>query len=146
MFPLFPTATNVLFPKVTDIKFIPDGIVALSKDEPLSVDLTMVPESLTATNISFPEVTPKRLFVVGEVALSKDEPLSVDLTMFPELPTAMNNILIVKDVIVRVLLTFPEESVTLIVQSEYVPLLNETKVIVLFPLIAEVVLAEQEPP
>jgi hypothetical protein len=32
------------------------------------------------------------------------------------------------------------------VQSEYVPSLNEAKVIVLFPLIAEVVLEEHEPP
>ena len=39
-----------------------------------------------------------------------------------------------------------EVSVTVIVQSEKVPSLNETKVIVLFPLIAEVVLEEQEPP
>ena len=50
------------------------------------------------------------------------------------------------DVIVSELLTFPAESVTLIVQSEYVPSLKETKVIVLLPEIAEVVLEEQEPP
>ena len=49
------------------------------------------------------------------------------------------------DVIVRVLLTFPEESVTLIVQSEYVSSLKETKVIVLLPDVADVVLEEQEP-
>ena len=48
--------------------------------------------------------------------------------------------------IVKELLAFPTESVTLIVQSEYVPSLKETKVIVLFPLVAEVVLEEQEPP
>jgi hypothetical protein len=39
-----------------------------------------------------------------------------------------------------------ELSVTVIVQFEYVPSLKETKVIVLFPEIAEVVLEEQEPP
>ena len=39
-----------------------------------------------------------------------------------------------------------EVSVTVIVQFEYVPSLKETKVIVLFPLIADVVLEEQEPP
>ena len=50
------------------------------------------------------------------------------------------------DVIVSVLLIFPAESVTIIVQSEYVFSLKETKVIVLFPEIAEVVLEEQEPP
>ena len=47
---------------------------------------------------------------------------------------------------VRVLLTFPAASVTVIVQSEYVPLLKEIKVIVLFPLVADVVHDEQEPP
>ena len=47
---------------------------------------------------------------------------------------------------VRVLLKFPAASVTVIVQSEYVPLLKETKVIVLFPLVADVVHDEQEPP
>ena len=39
-----------------------------------------------------------------------------------------------------------ELSVTVIVQSEYVPSLKETKVIVLFPLVADVVPDEQEPP
>ena len=50
------------------------------------------------------------------------------------------------DVIVIVLLIFPAESVTVIVQSEYVPSLKETKVIVLLPDVADVVLEEQEPP
>ena len=50
------------------------------------------------------------------------------------------------DVIVSELLTFPAESVTLIVQSEYVPSLEETKVIVLLPDVADVVPDEQEPP
>ena len=50
------------------------------------------------------------------------------------------------DVIVSELLAFPAESVTVIVQSEYVPSLKETKVMVLFPLVADVVLEEQEPP
>ena len=52
----------------------------------------------------------------------------------------------VKGVIVRVLLAFPAESVTVIVQSEYVPSFKETKVIVLFPEIADVIPDEQEPP
>ncbi len=43
----------------------------------------------------------------------------------------------VKEVIVSVLLGFSAESVTIIVQSEYVPSFKETKVIVLFPLVAE---------
>jgi hypothetical protein len=52
----------------------------------------------------------------------------------------------VKVDIVSELLTFPAVSVTVIVQSTYVPSLKEFKVIVLFPEIAEVVLEEQEPP
>ena len=48
--------------------------------------------------------------------------------------------------IVKELLAFPAESVTVIVQSEYVPSLKETKVIVLLSVVAEVVLEEQEPP
>ena len=43
----------------------------------------------------------------------------------------------VNDVIVSVLLTFPAESVTVIVQFEKVPSLKETKVMVLFPEVAE---------
>ena len=46
----------------------------------------------------------------------------------------------------KVLLAFPAESVTIIVQFEYVPSLKETKVIVLLLVVAEVVLEEQEPP
>ncbi len=49
-------------------------------------------------------------------------------------------------VIVKELLTFPAESVTVIVQFEYVPSLNVFRVIVLFPATAVVVLEEQEPP
>ena len=50
------------------------------------------------------------------------------------------------EVILKELLTFPAESVTVIVQFEYVPSLNVFRVIVLFPAIAVVVLEEQEPP
>ena len=63
----------------------------------------------------------ERLFSVGEVALSQVVPLSVDLTMIPLFPTATNTPEpeeTVKEVIVSVLLSFPDESVTLIVQSE----------------------------
>ena len=79
--------------------------------------------------------------------------------MVPVLPTATNGTLevvvlsvvvvlseMVKEVIVRVLLAFPSESVTIIVQLEYVPSLKVRKVIVLFPLVAEVVPDEHEPP
>ena len=47
---------------------------------------------------------------------------------------------------VSIRLKFPTSSLTVNVQSEYVPLLKETKVIVLFPLVADVVHDEQEPP
>ena len=50
------------------------------------------------------------------------------------------------ELIVKELLAFPAESVTIIVQFEYVPSLKETKVIVLLLVVAEVVLEEQEPP
>ena len=51
----------------------------------------------------------------------------------------------VNEVIVRELLIFPSESVTVIVQSEYVPSLNVFRVIVLFPATTIVVLEEQGP-
>ena len=60
----------------------------------------------------------------------------------PKTPIA---VLTVKEVIVSELLVFPAESVTVIVQSEYVPLPKETKVIVLLSVVTEVVLEEQEP-
>ena len=90
------------------------------------------------------------------MALSQVVPLSVDLTMFPELPANTNTLEpeeeesseeeTVKVVIVSMLLSFPAESVTLIVQSEYVPSLKEIKMIELFPIVAWVVPDEQEPP
>ena len=46
----------------------------------------------------------------------------------------------------KALLACPKESVTVIVQFEYVPSLREFKVMGLFPEIAEVVLEEHEPP
>jgi hypothetical protein len=42
--------------------------------------------------------------------------------------------------------TFPAASVTVIVQVEYVPAINASNVTVLFPLVADVVAEEQEPP
>ena len=52
----------------------------------------------------------------------------------------------IKEVIAKVLLEIPPESVTVIVQLEYVPSLKEVRVIVLLPLVADVVAEEQEPP
>ena len=53
---------------------------------------------------------------------------------------------IVKDDIVRELINVESAISTVIVQSEYVPSLRESKVIVLFPCFTVVVLEEQEPP
>ena len=53
---------------------------------------------------------------------------------------------ITNELIFRVTLLFPAESVTVIVQSENVPSLKEIKVMVLLSVVAEVVLEEQEPP
>ena len=53
---------------------------------------------------------------------------------------------IVKDDIVRELINREFSMSTVIVQFEYVPSLRESKVIVLFPWFAVVVLEEQEPP
>ena len=161
MVPEVPTATKVLFPNSTSQRIADVGEVALSQVVPLSVDLTIFPELTTATKVLFPNPTPKSLFTVGEVTLSKDDPLSVDLTIFPALPANTNALEpeeeepeeeesseeeTVKVVIVSMLLSFPAESVTLIVQSEYVPSLKEIKMIVLFPIVAWVVPDEQEPP
>ena len=55
----------------------------------------------------------------------------------------MSTIKVVTD---RVLLAFPAASVTIIVQSEYVPSLKVRKVMVLFPEIADAIPDEQEPP
>ena len=91
---------KVLFPKVTSLVFFPIPEVTLSKDDPLSVDLTMFPEEPTATKVLFPNPTPLSSFEVGEVTVRKDDPLSVDLTMVPEIPTATNDALESEEVVV----------------------------------------------
>ena len=87
---------------------------------PLSEELRMVPSVPTDTNLLFAKVTPQRL-------------LDVEVMIVPVLPTATNfppeeeeevssspGVLseMVKEVTDRVLLAFPSESVTIIVQSE----------------------------
>ena len=52
----------------------------------------------------------------------------------------------VNEVTVRLLLAFPEESVTVIVQSEYVPSSRAVKVMALLPKEADVVELLQLPP
>ena len=87
---------------------------------PLSEELRMVPSVPTDTNLLFAKVTPQRL-------------LDVEMMIVPESPTATNfppeeeevvssspgvSSDMVKEVTDRVLLAFPSESVTIIVQSE----------------------------
>ena len=68
------------------------------------------------------EVTSLRLYVVPEVLEVQLVPLSDEVRMVPELPTETYDLVVVvstiKEVIVSVLLAFPSESVTIIVQSE----------------------------
>ena len=122
MVPESPTPTNVQFPKATPLSRFSVGEVASSQEEPLSVDLIMVPLSPTTTNTPEPE----------EEESSEEET--------------------VKEVIVRESLKFVTDLLvvtvieTLIVQSAYVPSLRRLKVMVLLPEIAEVVLEEHEPP
>ena len=117
-----PTATKVLFPKTTPHKLLPVREVALSQDDPLSVDLKIFPELPTTTNTPEPE----------EEESSEEET--------------------VKEVIVRESLKFVTDLlvvtvlVTLIVQSAYVPTLKVFKVMVLLSVVAMVVLEEHEPP
>tara|TARA_B100000315_G_scaffold198198_1_gene189660 strand:+ start:379 stop:798 length:420 start_codon:yes stop_codon:yes gene_type:complete len=79
-----------LLPKPTPKRVFEVVVVALSKEDPLSVDFTMVPLSPATTNTLLPNATPYRLFDVGVVALSKEDPLFVDLRIFPERPAKMN--------------------------------------------------------
>ena len=94
-------------------------------------------------------MTPLSLFDVPEVLEVQEVPsvevTSEEVSMLPDSPTEIKSEIAstVNEVIVRVLLTFPAISVTIIVQFEYVPSLKETKVMVLFPDVAEVVLEEQ---
>jgi len=116
-----------LFPNPTPLILPPIGEVTFSKDDPLSVDLTIVPELPDNTNALEPEEEE-----------SSEEESSEEET--------------VKEVIVRESLKFVTDLLvvtvieTLIVQSAYVPSLRELKVMVLLPEIAEVVLEEHEPP
>ena len=70
----------------------------------------------------------------------------VPKTAVVEVEVVLSVVSTVKEVIASELLAFPAESVTVIVQLEKVPSLKATRVMVLFPLVADVVLEEQEPP
>ena len=66
-------------------------------------------------------MTSLRSFDVPEVIEFQEVPLSDEVRMVPESPTATYDsgvvVSTIKEVIVRVLLAFPSESVTIIVQS-----------------------------
>ena len=66
-------------------------------------------------------MTSLRSFDVPEVIEFQEVPLSDEVRMVPELPTETYDLVVVvstiKEVIVSVLLAFPSESVTIIVQS-----------------------------
>ena len=85
--------------KATPYIVFPVGEVALSKDEPLSVDLTMFPEAPTATNTPEPDeevvVSSVVVVVVPEVLLSQEVP-SEEVRMVPESPTVTNNPVVVE--------------------------------------------------
>jgi hypothetical protein len=110
---------------------------------------------LSEDNANDPEQVVFEVLVVTEVVSNASEKVTEMLSVI-ETPLWLSEgeieetvgavVSTMKDVIVRVLLTFPAESVTLIVQSEKVPSFRETKVIVLLPDVADVVLEEHEPP
>jgi len=70
MVPLSPATTNVLLPNAIPYRLFDVGEVALSKEDPLLVDLRMFPERPDTMNTPLPE------------RLSEDAVLSVE----PELP------------------------------------------------------------
>tara|TARA_B110001454_G_scaffold89036_1_gene85124 strand:+ start:1822 stop:2103 length:282 start_codon:yes stop_codon:yes gene_type:complete len=93
----------------------------------------MVPETPTVTRILFPEVISLRFSDVPEVLAVQEVPFD-EVRIVPELPTETYDLVVlelsevvvsssavestINDVIVRVLLILPEESVTVIVQFE----------------------------
>ena len=83
--PEFPTITNVSFPYATPPKYVSIGAVTLSQDEPLSVDLTIFPETPpVAIKVLFPNATSaKKAVVEPEVLLSQEVPLSDEVKRTP---------------------------------------------------------------
>jgi len=128
---MFPRLFDV--PEVLEVQVIP------------SDEVRIVPEKPTTTKVLFPYEPPLSFSDVPEVLEVHVVP-SEEVIIVPLSPIETNKLNTVNDVIVSELLTFPSESVTLIVQSEYVVLLKELRVIVLFPIVADVVLEEHEPP
>ena len=89
---------------------------------PLSEELRMVPDVPTDTNLLFPKVTPQRLLDV-EVLMIPDSPTAINFPLEEEEEEVVSSSPgvsseMVKEVTDRVLLAFPSESVTIIVQLE----------------------------
>jgi hypothetical protein len=103
-----------LFPKVIPLRLFAVGEVALSQDEPLSVDFKMVPDVPTITNISGTDV------MVNEVIVS--EPLKF---VFEFLVVIVLETLIVQSVYVpslrefKMIVLLPE--IAMVVLEEHEP-------------------------
>ena len=61
------------------------GEVALSKDNPLSVDLKMFPDTPTATKVLFPKATSVNVLEVPESLAVQEVPF-VEVIMVPDIP------------------------------------------------------------
>ena len=86
---------------------------------PLSEELRIVPSVPTDTNLLFAKVTPQRLLVV-EVMIVPDSPTATNFPPEEEEVVSSSPCVVstIKEVTDSVLLAFPSESVTIIVQSE----------------------------
>ena len=106
-------------------------------------------------NCIVPEQSVLDVFVVTEdVSIDSEKVMEIDVPTETPVWLSVGEVdetvgaveSITNDVIVIELLDLPAESVTVIVQSEYVPSLKELRVIILFPITTDVVLEEQDPP
>ena len=95
MFPESPTATSVLFPKVTPSNQFPVGEVTLSKDEPLSVDLTIFP-TLGAPKLPTATKTPEPDDDEEEEELSEEDEdeLSVVVEVLSEVVLSSSEVVV----------------------------------------------------
>ena len=87
---------------------------------PLSDELRMVPSVPTDTNLLFAKVTPQRLLEIDvEVMIVPDVPTATNFPLEEEEEVSSSPcvVLTIKEVTDSVLLAFPSESVTIIVQS-----------------------------
>ena len=105
-------------------------------------------------NANDPEQVVFEVFVVTEVLSIASEKVTEMLSVIEtplwlsvgEIDETVGAVVSITNELIFNVTLLLEVSVTVIVQSEYVPSLKETKVIVLLPVVADVVLEEQEPP